>query len=103
MDFVKGKRTPFVCYFSNELRIHRTKLENADSLYNKHKGGLLSPPGKEYADEFPEFYRQEFSIREDKTDIVFSGLGWIMIPEGGVVVRTYVPKGVSVYLRDSLI
>lgn len=102
-DFVKGKRTSFVCYLSNALHIHRTKLEKADDLYEKHKGELLIPPRKEDLVNFPEFVRQEFSIKEGKTDIVFSGLGWVMIPEGDVVIRTHVPKGVKVYIRKSLI
>lgn len=102
-DFIKGERTSFICYLSNELQIHRTKLEKADDLYRDHKGELLSPPRKDDLDEFPQFVRREFSVKKGKTDIVFSGLGWVMIPEGGVVVAAYVPKGVEVYIRDSLI
>jgi hypothetical protein len=102
-DFIKGERSSFVCYLSNELEIHRTKLEKADELYENHKGELLSPPRKEDLTNFPEFVRREFSIKKGKTDIVFSGLGWVMVPDGGVVVAAYVPKGVEVYVRDSLI
>jgi len=102
-DFIKGKRASFVCYLSNELQIHRTKLGKADKLYENHKGKLLSPPRQEDLTNFPEFVRREFSIKKGKTDIVFSGLGWVMIPDGGVVVAAYVPKGVEVYVRDSLI
>lgn len=102
-DFIKGERSSFVCYLSNELQIHRTKLEKADALYENHKGELLNPPRLEDVDQFPELVRREFSIKNGKTDIVFSGLGWIMIPNGGVVVAAYVPKGVEVYIRESLI
>lgn len=102
-DFIKGERSSFVCYLSNELYIHRTKLEKADDLYETHVGEMLSPPRKDELGNFPELVRQEFSIREGKKDIVFSGLGWVMIPEGGVVVAAYVPKGVKVFVRDSLI
>lgn len=102
-DFIKGARSSFVCYLSNELNIHRTKLEKADELYDDHKGELLSPPRIEDLEEFPPLVRHEFSIKEGKTDIVFSGLGWVMIPEGDIVIAAYVPKGVQVYLRKSLI
>src|SRR5699024_2061029 len=44
LDFIKGEKQSFVCYFSRDLPIHRTKLENADNLYNKQRGKLLSPP-----------------------------------------------------------
>src|SRR5699024_4800193 len=39
-DFIKGNKQTFVCYFSNDLPIHRTKLEKADALYEKQKGEL---------------------------------------------------------------
>lgn len=55
----------------NELMIHRTKLENADALYEKHAGELLTPPGKDHLDEFPELTAHTFTIKEGKTDIVF--------------------------------
>jgi len=102
-DFVKGERSSFVCYFSNEITIHRTKLENADELYKKHAGELLTPPNREHLDDFPELVRHDFSIKEPKTDIVFSGLGWITVNEPNIQVSVYVPKGVHAMLRKSLI
>ena len=102
-DFVSGVRTSFVCHFSNEINIHRTKTENADDLYLKHVGEMLTPPRQEQLDTFPELVKQEFVIKEPKTDIVFSGLGWITANEAGVKVAAYVPKGVQTLLRKSLI
>ncbi len=52
---------------------------------------------------FRSWVRHDFTIREGKTDIVFSGLGWVTVPEAGAKVAAYVPKGVSVLLRKSLI
>lgn len=43
-DYISGGRRSFVCHVSNDLNIHRTKLENADELYQNHLGDLLSPP-----------------------------------------------------------
>ena len=103
IDYIKGGRRSLICYVSNELMIHRTKLEKADQLYEKQKGELLTPPSKDYVDEFPKLVRHEYSIKEGKTDIVFSGLGWVTLPEGGAVIRAYAPKGVKVYIRQSLI
>lgn len=102
-DYIKGGRRSFSCYFSNELNIHRTKLENADELYERQKGELLVPPGKEELDDFPELVRHEYTIKEGKTDIVFSGLGWITVNEPGAVVAAYAPKGVHSLIRKSLI
>lgn len=102
-DYLKGGRRSLVCYVSNELLIHRTKLEKAGELYEKHKGEWLSPPSKQYSDRFPPLVRHEFSIGDGKTDVVFSGLGWVTVPEGNVTVAVYAPKGVRTFIRKSLI
>ncbi len=102
-DYLSGGRRSFVCYISNELGIHRTKIEKADELYQNHVGEMLTPPRKEGLDKFPELVRHEFMIKEGKTDVVFSGLGWITINDPGAKIAAYVPKGVQVMIRKSLI
>jgi 30S ribosome assembly GTPase len=102
-DYLSGGRRSFTCYLSNELNIHRTKLEKANELYKNHVGEMLTPPREEQLNEFPELVRYEFSIKEPKTDIVFSGLGWMTVNEAGAKVAAHVPKGVQVMLRKSLI
>lgn len=101
-DYVRGERSSFQVYVSNRLDIHRTKLENADALYEKHKGVMLAPPSKEHLADFPEFVRHEFSIKEKRTDLIISGLGWITVQNPGIV-AVHVPKGVDVLVRSSLI
>ncbi|WP_102345519.1 ribosome biogenesis GTPase YqeH [Bacillus sp. Marseille-P3661] len=102
-DYVSGGRSSFTCYVSNELNIHRTKLEKADQLYIEHLGELLSPPFKDNAKELPEFEKHEFTIKQEKTDVVFHGLGWITCNEAGAKIVAHVPKGVGVTIRQSLI
>ncbi len=102
-DYLAGGRRSFSCYVPNEINIHRTKLENADELYKNHAGELLTPPRPEQMDEFPELVRHEFTIKEAKTDVVFSGLGWVTVNDAGAKIAAYVPKGVHVMLRRSLI
>lgn len=102
-DFIKGGRSSFTVHVANDLPIHRTKLENADALYEQHLGGMLAPPSDEFKDDFPELVRHEFRVKDAKTDIVFSGLGWITVQHPNVVVAAYAPKGVEVLLRPSLI
>ncbi|MEH7178828.1 ribosome biogenesis GTPase YqeH [Neobacillus vireti] len=102
-DFISGDRASFVCHVSNELNIHRTKTENADELYRTHIGEMLAPPRKDEVDSFPELVKQEFVIKDAKTDVVFSGLGWITVNDPGVKVAAYVPKGVQTLIRKSLI
>lgn len=102
-DFIKGDRSSFTFHIANELSIHRTKLDNADALYEQHLGGMLAPPSNAYKEDYPTLVRHEFRIKEGKTDIVFSGLGWVTVQHPDVIVAAYAPKGVEVMLRPSLI
>lgn len=103
LDFVKGLRNSFGCYIANDLDIHRTKLEKADALYEKHAGEMLFPPRKDELGEFPKFRKFEFSVQEGKTDIVFSGLGWVTVNSPNAVVVAHAPEGVNVTVRKSII
>lgn len=102
-DFLKGDKQSFVCYFSNELPIHRTKLEKADELYEKNIGALLSPPNAETLEILPALTKRSYRIEQANTDIVFPGLGWISILQGDVTIEAHSPKGVTVSLRESFV
>ncbi|MGP4041784.1 ribosome biogenesis GTPase YqeH [Gracilibacillus sp. D59] len=102
-DFEKGLKQSFVCYFSNQLMIHRTKLEQADEFYEKHVGDLLQPPSPDTLEQLPPLVKQTMKIPRDKTDIVIPGLGWITVPDGGITISIHVPKGVQISLRPALI
>lgn len=103
-DYISGgERRAHVCYFSNDLYIHRTKLENAEQLYKEQIGRLLVPPMKNNREKFPKLIKHEFTIQAGKTDIVFSGLGWVTIEGKQAKVAAHVPKGVGVSIRNSLI
>ncbi|QGH35039.1 ribosome biogenesis GTPase YqeH [Gracilibacillus salitolerans] len=103
IDFEKGLKQSFVCYFSNQLMIHRTKLEQADEFYKKHVGDLLQPPSSETLEQLPPLVKQTVKIPREKTDIVIPGLGWITVPDGGITVSIHVPKDVQFSLRPALI
>jgi len=103
LDFLKGERQSFVCYFSNQLAIHRTKLKNADNLLKEHRGGLLSPPDNETLQMIPDLTSHTYRIDQEKSDIVFPGLGWVTIAGGGVTVAAHSPKNVNISLRKSFI
>jgi len=101
VDYLKGEKQTFVCYFSNRLKIHRTKLDKADELYEQQVGKLLLPPDNETLKILPELTRSTFRIEEAYTDIVFPGLGWITIIDGNASIEIYHPKGIAVSLRKS--
>lgn len=101
IDYIAGKnKASFVVYVSNNLYIHRTKTENAETAYQSLVGNRLTPP--QSADNtLPEFSAHEFRTKE-ASDIAISGLGWVAVPEG-VTVSAYAPNGVNVYLRQAMI
>ena len=101
---MEGNKRSFVIYMSNDLKVHRTKLDKADDLYANHNGELLSPPNEKTLEMLPPLVRHEFSLRDNmKTDIVFSGLGWVAVHGKGGRVAAYAPKGVAVSLREALV
>ncbi|GBF10098.1 ribosome biogenesis GTPase YqeH [Tepidibacillus sp. HK-1] len=94
----------FVCYISNELPIHRTKRSQAEEIYQKHLGELLSPPTKEEIGALPNLMKHSFKVSgKEKMDIVISGLGWISVGGESTNVDVFVPKGIGVHIRKALI
>lgn len=100
-DFVAGDKQGFTGFFDNNLDIHRTKLAGADDFYLKHRGGLLSPPTTDELAILPQLVAHELTITE-KTDVVFSGLGWIRVTSPARVVA-WAPEGVAVVTRKAII
>ncbi|OEH84649.1 ribosome biogenesis GTPase YqeH [Desulfuribacillus stibiiarsenatis] len=104
IDYVKGNKQSFVCYVSNDLVVHRTKLEKADELYEKHYLELLSPPCKECESDLALTKEYEFDIPANhETDLVISGLGWLTIKGEAALVKIRVPQSAQVVKRKALI
>ena len=101
MDFVSGARTGFVTHFANDLKVHRTKMANADELWSKHAGGMLAPVIVD-GDVLRGLKRNVYNVKNEKVDIVISGLGFITIPGRKQEIHVHVPDGVGVFLRKSI-
>ncbi len=100
VDFVSGTKSPFIVYVSEFLKIHRTKLEKADNLYQTHQGTLLTPPfeGEEFVIE-----PKRFIIRGNKKqDIVIPGLGFVTV-KGDITVMVHTHPSLTPYIREALI
>ncbi len=55
---------------------------------------MLNPPNEKTLEQLPPLVRHEFSLRDGvKTDIVFSGLGWVAIHGKAVASRRGLRKG----------
>ena len=104
VDFVKGERQSYTLYASNLVDIHRTKLSNADALFEKHLGTLLKPPFEDNISIFKNQVKKNFKIDDRKIDIVISGLGWITVnSDSGCEIDIYVPEEIEVFVRESII
>lgn len=100
-DYVSGDKQGFTGFFDNNLPLHRTKLAGADDFYAKHKGDLLNPPSQAELATFPPLVPHELTLTE-KTDVVFSGLGWIRVTSPAKIVA-WAPQGVAVVTRKAII
>ena len=101
LDFIQGERTSFVCYNSEFIKIHRTKLENADELYKNQVKVMLTPPF-ENDDDFP-LKGHTFNIKSfRKQDIVLPGLGFVTV-SGDIKIKVYTRSNTIPYIREALI
>ncbi|HFI0464486.1 TPA: ribosome biogenesis GTPase YqeH [Streptococcus suis] len=101
VDFLKGPRTSFTFYLSNDLYLHRTKLAEADQIYAKHRGHLLSPPNAQTLDQFPPLVAKTIHLSKDQ-DVAISGLGWLTVNQD-VTIQVWVPKNVNLSVRQAII
>lgn len=105
IDFVSGEHQPFVLYVANQLYLHRTKLENAGEVFEKHHGTMLVPPTGDAAKALLPMMKHTVKIEPNgPADLVISGLGWVALQgKKPASVVIHAPKGVSVGVRKGLI
>uniref|UniRef100_UPI00398F404C nitric oxide-associated protein 1 n=1 Tax=Pristiophorus japonicus TaxID=55135 RepID=UPI00398F404C len=107
IDFLKGEKSAwFSVVASNQLPVHITSLEKADSVYQKHAGkALLGVPigGEERMKDFPSLVSQDIELDgigtlEAVADIKLSSAGWVAVTahlEDKIQLRAYTPAGIS--------
>lgn len=111
IDFLQGGKS---CWFSvvasSRVPVHITSLEKADSVYEKHAGGvLLGVPlgGSERMKEFPALVPQEFRLEgrgylEAAADIKLSSAGWVAVTAAAgdqLLLRVHGPETAAFGLR----
>ncbi len=100
IDYLQGDQASFITYFSPYIKIHRTKMINADDLYNRHKTLQYEIRG---IDNINQMKTYEFQLPKGKHDVVISGLGFITVSSKGAKIRVKVAPQVSVFVREALI
>ena len=100
IDINTDTNTSIVFYISNQLNIHRGKLENSNDLWNNHYNELLQPISDCTYNEFKETI---FNDITNNIDIVIFGLGWITITTNNCNINIKTNKLVKVIKREVLI
>ena len=97
IDFIECDHASVVFYISDECKIHRGKVENADELWRKHYGELFVPtPIKN------DFTKSKIAKKMDKMDIVIDGLGWVSVSGQVSEIEVTFPKDVNVTFRKAM-
>lgn len=101
-DYVQGQKQSFVCYVSNRLPIHRTKLANATQIAQKHIGDWLVPPYE--PTRLPAWKKHRIHLSGTQNeDIVIAGLGFIRGGKGKATIDLWAPEGIHISIRSSII
>lgn len=100
MDYVKGQKSTFTCYFPRHLGVNRCKLERADASYLTNQ---MLVPKIDAIDTIDAMSSYDFTLGTQKMDIVISGLGFISVDCPNAKITVKAPKGVGVFLREALI
>jgi len=104
---VIGDSKPFLLTFfvANDIKLHPTTSDKADSLIEKQSGKMLTPPLEKRDIEW-EHHDVEIDgsgWKEACADITLCGLGWVAVTGAGKAsVRVTVPKGIGVAVRPPL-
>lgn len=101
IDFVEGNRQSMVVYAANALNIHRTKLENADKIWEQHKQELLVPTCSECPQLLELEQTKSYTIKQE-SDIAIAGLGWIKLQAKNAEIIVHAPKTADISIRKSL-
>lgn len=100
IDFVKGKKTGFTFYLSNECDVNRCKLEKADETFNSLIFSKSTKPLTPQVRNVSDLEKHEFVLPSDPVDILISGLLWAKCQSEGALINVYAPKGVAVSIRS---
>jgi ribosome biogenesis GTPase YqeH len=118
LDFAGGQRQSVIVYVSNELVVHRTKLENADDFGRLHPDDILGVPCPECRTRFgglephllfseqsagPSAHSESLQVPSSGCDITLAGLGWLTLSGVDFQGTLWVSDSVKVNLRPRLI
>lgn len=106
LDFEEGNSISVSCFVANTLYIHRTKMENAQELYENQKFKLLVPPleEEEYA-RLGELKEREIIIPDNETfyDLIIPGVGFMHIRGNNLKIKLTMSEKIEYQLVKSIL
>lgn len=105
LDFLKGEAISASFFVSNDLYLHRTKLSNANKIYESQQFKLLVPPLFESEKEkLKEIKTITIDFENDEFyDIILPGIGFVHIKGQGVSLNVMLPKQIGIRVIKSML
>eukprot|EP00826_Nyctotherus_ovalis_P053887 TRINITY_DN7033_c0_g1_i1.p1 TRINITY_DN7033_c0_g1~~TRINITY_DN7033_c0_g1_i1.p1 ORF type:complete len:208 (-),score=47.15 TRINITY_DN7033_c0_g1_i1:47-670(-) len=102
IDILKQTGVCLSIFVGENVTIHKSAVERAERVYEKHVGDLLRPAYSVDKDKI-QWVTHDIAIQGPGKDLTIEGLGWIGIGSGGVTeILLRMPKEVNYMVRDSL-
>lgn len=104
---MNGERKNFSFFVSPHTTIHKTPLQKAELIYEKHAGTLLRPTYNIKPEEV-KFTTHDITLnceggKEANYDISISGLGWVSIMGKGIAQFVlHIPPEIKYFVRKPL-
>lgn len=105
LDILEGEKTTVSLFISDNLYVHRTKLENAIELKEKQQFKMLIPPlTKEELDLMGEPQEVIMNIENGAFyDLAISGLGFLHLKGQNLKIRLTIPEKIDYKLVKSIL
>lgn len=99
VDYISGRgnKTAFTFYVSNDLYLHRTKIEKAATLMQDERQTVLSPT----ISKSTQWVKRPITLN-GKQDLAIHGIGWLTTNQP-VELLLHLPVGVGYTVRSQLI
>ena len=101
IDLIGTNRSSAVFYCSNQLELHRGRVDKAEELWTRHYGELLNPIPQ--TEPYSEWTTTVFTPLNEKEDIVIPGVGWMSLSGPCERIEVVHPKEVEIKQRKAMI
>ena len=103
-DFVKGDKTPFTFYKSNDLTLQRSKINKAESLFDDLCHNVNLETRSQKITSSSSLKKVSFNCMDNTIcRIIINGLGFVEFPGKGQIIDVYAPLPVEVTLESNSI